>query len=144
MDRLTGGARDGVPAHAARATFLPIDPELEARLRAAEAKAAGGGAWGPAVDLHLGRRLYALARELPVRSAEPVTVTWERTAPLSDIERRYLHQTFAWLADSDARRWLGRSWDVCRRLFDPASDECLVDRPDLHVVQTAAAVVITV
>lgn len=139
-----GGMVVVVTGDAARATFLPIAPALEDRLRAAEAQAAAAGAWGGAVDLHLGRRLYALARELLVAAVEPVTVTWERTAPLSDGERAYLHQTFAWLADGAARRWLGPAWDSCRRLFDPASDECLLDRPDLHVVQTAAAVVIAV
>ncbi len=139
-----GGRIVVVTGDAARATFLPIAPELEERLRSAEARAARGGAWGSAVDLHLGRRLYAIARSLPVAAVEPVTVTWERTAPLSDVERRYLHRTFAWLADGSARRLLGPSWDACRRLFDPTSEECLLDRPDLHVVQTAAAVVITV
>jgi len=139
-----GGRIIVVTGDAARATFLPIDPELEARLRQAEARAARGGAWGPSVDLHLGRRLYALARALPVRSIEPVTVTWERTAPLRPVERAYLHQTFAWLADGSARRFLGASWDACRRLFDPASEECLLDRPDLHVIQTSAAVVLEV
>jgi SAM-dependent methyltransferase len=139
-----GGVIVVVTGDAARATFLPIAPALEDRLRIAESRAAAAGAWGRAVDLHLGRRLYALARELPVAAVEPVTVTWERTAPLSVTERAYLHQTFAWLADGDARRWLGPAWDSCRRLFDPASDECLLDRPDLHVLQTAAAVVITV
>lgn len=139
-----GGRVVVMTGDAARATFLPIDPRLEARLRAAEARAARGGAWGPAVDLHLGRRLYGLARALPVRHVEPVTVTWERTAPLTVVERLYLHETFGWLADADAQRWLGSSWDACRRLIDPASEDCLLDRPDLHVVQTAAAVLITV
>ena len=139
-----GGRIVVVTGDAARATFLPIDPGLEARIRAAEARAARGGAWGPAVDLHLGRRLYGLARALPVHAVEPVTVTWDRTAPLAAVERVYLHETFAWLADAGARRWLGSSWDACRRLFDSASEECLLDRPDLHVVQTAAAVLITV
>lgn len=123
---------------------LPVDPRLEARLRAAEARAAAGGAWGSEVDLHLGRRLYALARALPVRAIEPITVTWERVAPLTSVERAHLHETLAWLADERARRWLGSSWDACRLLFDPSSDACLLDRPDFHVVQTAAAVIIEV
>jgi SAM-dependent methyltransferase len=139
-----GGRIVVLTGDAARATFLPIDPGLETRLREAEARAAAGGAWGSAVDLHLGRRLYGLARALPVRAVEPVTVTWERAAPLALVERAYLHETFSWLADDRARRWLGSSWDACRSLFDPGSSACLLDRPDFHVIQTAAAVVIEV
>lgn len=137
-----GGRVVVLSGDAARATFLPIDPGLESRLREAEARAAAGGAWGSSVDLHLGRRLYGLARTLAVRAVEPVTVTWERAAPLTVVERAYLHETFAWLADDRARRWLGSAWDACRLLFDPSSDACLLDRPDFHVVQTAAAVII--
>jgi SAM-dependent methyltransferase len=139
-----GGRIVVLTGDAARATFLPIDPGLETRLREAEARAAAGGAWGSSVDLHLGRRLYGLARALPVRAVEPATVTWERAAPLTLVERAYLHEAFSWLADDRARRWLGSSWDACRSLFDPGSSACLLDRPDLHVIQTAAAVVIEV
>ena len=139
-----GGRVVALTGDAARSTFLPIEPALESRLRAAERRAARGGAWGGAADLYLGRRLYRLVRDLPVASVRPVTVTWDRVAPLRPEERAYLHTTFGWLADASSRRWLGRDWDACRRLFDPDSSECLLDRPDLHVVQTATAAVITV
>ncbi|MEX1173595.1 MAG: hypothetical protein WEG56_13405, partial [Chloroflexota bacterium] len=69
---------------------------------------------------------------------------WERVAPLTEIERRYLHAIVAWLADPASRRWLRRDWDACRRLFEPTSEACLLARLDLHVLQTATAVVITV
>jgi SAM-dependent methyltransferase len=139
-----GGRIVVVTGDAARATFLPIEPDLELRLRQAEHRALRSGAWGEPIDIHLGRRLYALARTLPVERVEPVSLVWERVAPLADVERRYLHGIMAWLVDPRSRRWLRRDWDECRRLFDPASDACLLDRPDLHVVQTATAVIITV
>ncbi|MFO1539646.1 MAG: hypothetical protein ACKOTZ_04230, partial [Chloroflexota bacterium] len=130
---------------AARATFLPIPPDLEARLRAAERTIAGAGYWGGGTtDLHLGRRLYALARTLPVRVVEARTVVWERTAPLRDVEHRYLHSATAWLTDPGVRPWLGDDWDRCCDLFAPDSGEGLLLRPDLHVVETATAVILTV
>lgn len=71
-------------------------------------------------------------------------MVWERTAPLTAVERRYLRSILAWLTDPASRRSLRRDWDACAELFHPDSEHCLVDRPDLHVVQTATAVVITV
>lgn len=139
-----GGRVAVVTGDAARATFLPIEPELETRLRQAEHQALRAGAWGEPIDIHLGRRLYAMARALPVQHVEPVSMIWERVAPLTEVERRYLHAIVAWLADPASRRWLRRDWDACRRLFEPTSELCLLARPDLHVVQTATAVVITV
>jgi SAM-dependent methyltransferase len=84
-----GGSIAVVTGDAARATFLPIDPELETRLREAEHRALRAGAWGEPIDIHLGRRLYALARALPVRTARPLSLVWERTAPLGDVERAW-------------------------------------------------------
>ena len=139
-----GGTIAVLTGDAARWTFLPIPADLEARLRDAERRAMDSGQWGEPVDLHLGRRLYALARALPVRRVEAVSLLWERTAPLSAAEHRYLHRTVAWLHDPDVRPFLGADWAECRRLFDPASDACVLMRPDLHVLQTASAVVISV
>jgi SAM-dependent methyltransferase len=139
-----GGRIVVLTGDAARATFLPIEPELETRLRQAEHRALRAGAWGEPIDIHLGRRLYALARSRPVASVEPVSIVWERVAPLRDVDRTYLRAILAWLVDPASRRWLRRDWDECHRLFHPDSDACLIDRPDLHVVQTATAVVITV
>lgn len=139
-----GGTIVVVTGDAARATFLPIAPDLESRLRAAERRALRAGAWGEPIDIHLGRRLYALAKGLAVRRVEPVSMVWERVAPLTEVERRYLHAIIAWLVDPASQRWLRRDWDECRRLFHPDSDDCLLDLPDLHVIQTAAAVVVTV
>jgi SAM-dependent methyltransferase len=139
-----GGRIVVVTGDAARATFLPIDPALEARLRLAEQRALAAGAWGEPIDIHTGRRLYALARALPVQRVEPVALLWERVAPLTDVEDRYLRSVMAWLVDPISRRWLRRDWEECRRLFHPDSSACVLDAPDLHVVQTATAVVITV
>lgn len=139
------GGRVGVlTGDAARWTFLPIGADLEARLRDAERRAMAGGLWGSSVDLHLGRHLFSLARRLPVARVEAVSVLWERTAPLTSLEHRYLHRTVAWMTDPESQPWLGADWDECRRLFDTQSDDCVLLRPDLHVVQTASAVVITV
>jgi SAM-dependent methyltransferase len=139
-----GGRIAVVSGDAERSTFLPIDPDLERRLRAAETTALRNGAWGPSIDIHLGRRLYALARALPVRSVEPMSLTWERAAPLTDVERAFLGATLAWLVDPAVRSWLGPDWEEARRLFDPAGPDYVLARPDLHVLQTACAVVITV
>jgi len=139
-----GGRIVVVTGDAARAMFLPIDPSLETRLHMAEHRAIRAGAWGSPIDLHLGRRLYALARDLPVASVEPTAVVWERTAPLRPVEHTYLANILAWLTDPASRRWLRSDWVACRALFHPESDSCLIDRDDLHVVQTATAVVLTV
>ncbi len=139
-----GGRILALTGDAARAMFLPIDPALETRLHLAEHRAMRAGAWGSPIDIHLGRRLYSLACDLPVASIEPMSVVWERTAPLLPVERAYLTSVLAWLTDPASRRWLRRDWDACRDLFHPDSDRCLIDRDDLHVVQTATAVVITV
>jgi SAM-dependent methyltransferase len=139
-----GGTVVVVSGDAERSTFLPIDPDLERRLRAAEATALREGAWGPPIDIHLGRRLYALARGLPVEAVEPVAMTWERTAPLTPDERTFLAGTLAWLVDPALSPWLGSDAVEARRLFDPGSPDYVLDRQDLHVLQTACAVVITV
>jgi SAM-dependent methyltransferase len=139
-----GGRIAVVAGDAARAVFLPIDPALELRIRRAMHRAWQRGAWGSPYDMHVGRRLYGLASALPVTRVEPVSLTWERTAPLSPLDRRYLAAIHAWLVDPASREWLGPDWDVCRELFEPDSPEHVLDRPDLHVLQTVAAVVITV
>lgn len=139
-----GGRVVALSGDAARHTFLPIAPDLERRLRDVQHRAAAGGVWGDPIDLHLGRRLYALARSLPVAKVDVVAVVWERTAPLSDPEQRYLARATDWLLDPRLRRWVGADWHECRRLFDPGSRESILASPDLHVLQTATAVVITV
>ncbi len=129
---------------AARWTFWPIDVELESRLRAAERQITAERLPGIPLELHLGRRLYSLARQLPVAEVTALSVVWERTAPLSRVERRFLRRCVAWLTDVANRPWLGDDWDECRKLFDPGSDEDILLRPDLHVVQTASVAVLTV
>ncbi len=139
-----GGRVVAVSGDAARHTFLPIAPDLERRLHEVRQRAAAGGAWGHPIDLHLGRSLYPLARSLPVTKVQAMAVVWERTAPLSKAERRYLVRTTDWLIDPEHRHWVGDDWQECRRLFDPESGESILAGPDLHVLQTASAVIITV
>lgn len=138
-----GGRVIVVSGDAGRATWLPVDADLELAIRRAELAIHDSGQWGSA-NVHVGRRLYALAAALPVARVEPVTVVWERTAPLTTEESAYLHATHGWLADAEARAWLGDDWERCWALFDPGADGCVLQRPDLHVVQTTSAVVITV
>ncbi|MDQ3553173.1 MAG: methyltransferase domain-containing protein [Chloroflexota bacterium] len=133
-----------VSGDAARHTFLPIAPDLERRLHEVRQRAAAGGAWGEPIDLHLGRRLYPLARGLAVAKVQALAIVWERTAPLSETEQRYLARTTDWLIDPEHRHWVGDDWQECRRLFDPESGESILSGPDLHVLQTVSAVVITV
>lgn len=124
--------------------FLPIDPDLERRIRAAEFEAHREGAWGPPIDIHLGRRLYALARSLPVRDVAPIAVTWERVAPLADVERAFLSWVLAWLVEPEMASWLRSDGPEARRLFDPTSPDWVLSRRDLHVLQMAVAIVVTV
>lgn len=138
-----GGTIVVITGDAARATWLPIPAELEAQIHRAELAAIGAGRWGP-VDVHLGRRLYAMTRELPVTSVEPRTIVWERTAPLGEAESAYLHHAMAWLADEDGRHLIGDAWEASRGLIDPRDDQCVLRRDDLHVVQTTTAAIITV
>ncbi len=139
-----GGRVLALSGDAARHTFLPIAPDLERRLRDVQHRAAADGAWGHPIDLHLGRRLYALARGLPVAKVDAVVVMWERTAPLSDPEQRYLARATDWLLDPRLRHWMGDDWNECRRLFDPGSPDSILACPDLHVLQTVSAALITV
>jgi SAM-dependent methyltransferase len=139
-----GGRIVVLDSDASRATFLPIEPELETRLRSAEHRALRAGVWGEPLDMHVGRRLYALARSLPVSRVEPISIVRELVAPLREVDRQYLAANLAWFTDPAARRWLRRDSVECRRLFHPASDTCVLDNPDLHVLQTATAVIVTV
>ena len=75
---------------------------------------------------------------------DALSVVWERTAPLTDLERRFLRHSAAWLTDPANQPWLGEDWDECRRLFDSESADDILQRPDLHVVQTASVAVLTV
>lgn len=138
-----GGRIAILSGDAEHAAILPIDPHLERRLRAAECRAAEDGAWGPPIDLHLGRRLFAMARRLPVALVEPLTVVWDRPL-LSERDRAYVAGTLEWLADPRLRPWLGSDSDECRRLFDPSSADYVLADPDFHVAQIACALLITV
>lgn len=138
-----GGRIVVVTGDAGRATWLPIGPDLELVIRRAELAALDSGAWG-AVDLHVGRRLHQLATGLPVTRSETRTVVWERTAPLLTEEAAYLHALLAWLGEPESRRWFGEDWDRCRRLVDPQEEDCLLQRTDLHILQTTTALVLTV
>lgn len=139
-----GGRVLALTGDAARWTFWPIDQELEARLRAAERRITASRLRGLPLDLHLGRRLYSIASRLPVTHVEAVSVVWERTAPLTDMERRFLRRNVDWLTDPAHRAWLGADWHECCALFGRMSDQDILRRPDLHVVQTASVVVLTV
>jgi len=139
-----GGRIVVVSGDAARHTFLPIDPESESRLRDAELQAARDGAWGPDVDLYLGRRLYGLAAATGANAVTPLTVVWERTAPLRPCEHDYMRRVLDGLADGTVEPYMGTHWDACRTLLHPDSVGCVLHRPDLYVVQTVAAVVIEV
>jgi SAM-dependent methyltransferase len=139
-----GGRVVVISGDAARHTFLPIGPELEARLRDAELWAIRDGVWGTQADIFLGRRLYALATLAGAARITPLTLVWERTSPLRPAEHDYLRRVLDGLAGLAVREYLGSHWEDCRSLLDPDAGGCILHRSDLHVVQTASAVVLTV
>lgn len=139
-----GGRVVIVSGDAARHTFLPIEPELEAHLRDAELRAMRDGAWGTQVDLYLGRHLYGLALASGAAAVTPLTLVWERTAPLAAVEHDYLARVLEGLTDAAVAPYLEPHRDACRRLLDPGSHGCVLHRDDLHVVQTATGVVLQV
>jgi SAM-dependent methyltransferase len=139
-----GGRVAILSGDAGRWMHLPISPELEAEMRAAEARASLAGHWGRPIDLHLGRRLFALAASVGPSALEVSTVVWERTAPLSDLDRRYLERALDWTTDPRSEPWLGARFAECRRLFGRGQPGALLDDVDLHVVQLATAVILTV
>lgn len=126
------------------ASALPISPELEAELRAAEYQASRAGHWGESIDLHLGRHLFGLAASVGPTALEVSTVVWERTAPLAEAERRYLEPSLDWRTDPRSKPWLGARFAECQRLFARDQAGSLLDAQDLHVVQLATAVIVTV
>lgn len=139
-----GGRIVVISGDAARHTFLPIEPELESRLRDAELRAVRDGVWGADVDIHLGRRLYGLASRSGAARVTPLTLVWERTAPLTSTEHRYLARLLDGLTGPAVAPYLGPDLDVCRSVLDPAERGCVLHRPDLHVVQTATGMLLEV
>jgi SAM-dependent methyltransferase len=139
-----GGKVVMVTGDAGRWLHLPISPELEAELRSAEYHASRAGHWGQPADLHLGRRLFGLAASVSPSALEVSTVVWERAAPLSDLDHRYLERALEWTTDPRSEPWLGARFAECRRLFGRGQPGALLDGPDLHVVQLATAVILTV
>lgn len=138
-----GGKVVMVTGDAGRWLHLPISPELEAELRAAQYRASRAGHWGESIDLHLGRHLFKLATSVGPSALQVSTVVWERTAPLSDLDRRYLERALDWTTDPRSEPWLGARYAECRRLFARDRQGSLLDAPDLHVVQLATAVIVT-
>ena len=139
-----GGRVVIISGDAGRWMHMPISPELEAELRAAEYRASRAGHWGQPADLHLGRRLFAIAASVGPSDLEVSTVVWERTAPLSDIDRRYLERALDWTTDPRSEPWLGARFVECQQLFGRDRQDSLLGAEDLHVVQLATAVVLTV
>jgi SAM-dependent methyltransferase len=139
-----GGRVAILSGDAGRWLHLPISPELEAEIRAAEARASLAGHWGRPIDLHLGRRLFALAASVGPSDLEASTIVWERTAPLTETERRYLERALDWTTDPRSEPWLGARFAECRQLFGRDRQGSLLGAEDLHVVQLATAVVLTV
>lgn len=139
-----GGRVVIVSGDAARHLFLPIDPVVEHRVRAAELRALRAGAWGTGVDVHVGRHLHAIGRASGAREVTPWTITWERVAPLTVDERAYLGRLMAGLLSPEMAVHLGRHLGASRATLSPDHEASVLHRPDLYVVQTAAAVVLTV
>jgi SAM-dependent methyltransferase len=139
-----GGRVAIVSGDVGRLLHLPISPELETEIRSAEYRASRAGHWGQPIDMHLGRRLFALASSIGPSALEVSTVVWERTAPLSENERQYLERALDWTTNPRSEPWLGARLAECQRLFAPGQAESLLDAPDLHVVQLTTAVILTV
>jgi hypothetical protein len=96
------------------------------------------------VDLYLGRRLYGLASQVGATRVTPLTIVWERTAPLAPDEHDYLARSLDGLAGSAVASYLGPHLDRCRSLLDATDPGCVLHRPDLHVVQTATGMLLEV
>lgn len=139
-----GGRVAIVSGDAGRWLHLPISPDLEAELRAAEFRASRAGHWGQAIDLHLGRRLFGLAASVGPDALEVSTVVWERTAPLAEVEHRYLERALDWTTDPRSEPWLGARVAECQQLFVRGGEGSVLDAEDLHVVQLATAAILTV
>lgn len=85
-------------------------------------------------------------RDCTARCGRPARLRGEPfggRSPFGALDRAHIAEALAWHIDPAIEPWLGPDLSACRRLFDPASADYLLDRPDLHVVQTMTAVVIT-
>ena len=105
-----GGRVAIVSGDVGRLLHLPISPELETEIRSAEYRASRAGHWGQPIDMHLGRRLFALASSIGPSALAVSIVLWERTAPLSEDERQYLERALDGRPTRDRNRGWEREW----------------------------------
>jgi SAM-dependent methyltransferase len=88
------------------------------------------------------RNLVGLLQSAGLRQITASTVVVERTAPLSEIEQRYIQETvFEGYWGSKVRPYLhADDWSELQALCDPASPSYCLRRPDFHHIQTYTVV----
>jgi SAM-dependent methyltransferase len=88
------------------------------------------------------RNLVGLLQSAGVRNVTARTHVIERTAPLSEIERRYIQETvFEGYWGRKVQPYLDpEDWRELQALCDPASQAYCLRRPDLHHIQTYTVV----
>ena len=90
------------------------------------------------------RGLLGLAASAGATFMKASTIVWERTAPLAELERRYLERALDWMTNPRSEPWLGARLAECQRLFVLDQPDSLLDDPNPHVVLLATAVILTV
>lgn len=89
------------------------------------------------------RGLVGLAQRAGLSNIETRTVVIERTQPLADSDRDYLHNAvFTGYWGERLRPYLrDDDWQEVQRLCTPGSPDYCLDRPDFHHIQTLTVVV---
>ncbi len=110
--------------------LLPWPVEVELAIRGAELEALQETSDRPR-KFYVARRLARLFRAAGLERVEVRTFATDRRGPLDGDLRTYLSEYLGSLADRVARRLADADRVPFERLIDPASDECLLDDPDL-------------
>ncbi len=112
--------------------FHPVDPALTLKVLTGAAQAVADDAGPSRFDNFVGRKMHGMFLEAGFTAVSTRSYAIQKLAPLSPATKRYIRSNAEWygrmalpyLSVDDHHRWTNA--------FDPASDDCILDRPNFY------------
>jgi ubiquinone/menaquinone biosynthesis C-methylase UbiE len=110
--------------------FHPVDPTLTLKVLTGAAQALADFTGPSRFDNFVGRKMHAMFLEAGFTAVSTRSYAIQKVAPLGPATKRYIRSNAEWygrtaapyLSDEEQSRWADA--------FDPASDDCVLDRSD--------------
>ncbi|HEX2273668.1 MAG TPA: methyltransferase domain-containing protein [Acidimicrobiales bacterium] len=112
--------------------FHPIDPTLTLKVLTGAAQALAGDVGPSRFDNFVGRKMHGIFLRAGFTAVSTRSYAIQKLAPLAPATKRYIRSNAEWygrmarpyLSGDEQFRWANA--------FDPASDACVLDRPDYY------------